>query len=136
MKNANVLFLIIFMVEGLCAQSYEIGFTGTGASTVVDSVRVENLQQGIYLTLKGNDVLKLSIASGIDDNTLVIKSLQVYPNPMTDRAEIQFFVNAGTNVLLELSDISGRTVLQFNKFLVPAFKSFRNVKNTVRKQGY
>jgi uncharacterized protein (TIGR02145 family) len=125
MKNAIVLFLMIFTVESLYAQSYEIGFTGTGASTVVDSVRIENLNLGTSLTIEGNDILQLSIATGTDDNATGINSLQVYPNPMTDQAEVQFFVNEGTNVLLALSDISGRTVLQLNKFLYPGMHKFR-----------
>jgi uncharacterized protein (TIGR02145 family) len=88
-------------------------------------VRVENLKQGTSLTLKGNDVLKLNLATGIYDNTTDIKSLQVYPNPVTDEAEIQFFVDKSTNILLELSDISGRSVLQSNKFLYPGMHKFR-----------
>jgi uncharacterized protein (TIGR02145 family) len=125
MKKVISSLVAILTINSIYSQSYEIDFTGTGASTLVDSVRVENLSQGTSLTLKGNDVLQLNLPTGIDVNATDLKSLQVYPNPVTDQAEIHFFVNKNTNVLLELSDVSGRTVLQINKFLVQGMHKFR-----------
>jgi uncharacterized protein (TIGR02145 family) len=126
MKKVTVLFLTIFTVAGLYSQNYEIDFAGTGDTTVVDSVIVENLNQGISLTLKGNDVLKLNITlSGIHNNALDINTLKVYPNPMTDQAKIQFFTNKSGNVLVAVYDISGRCVLQSNMFLHPGMHSYR-----------
>ena len=125
MKKITVLFLTIFTVIGLYSQSYEIDFAGTGANTVVDSVKVENLKQGISLTLNGNDVLKLNIVTGIFINAYDINLLQVYPNPMTDHAEIQFFVNKSSNVLVAVYDISGRSVIQSDMFLHPGMHKFR-----------
>jgi uncharacterized protein (TIGR02145 family) len=126
MKKVTVLYLTIFTVARLYSQTYEIDFAGTGDTTVVDSVIVENLNQGISLTLKGNDVLKLNITlSGIHNNALDINTLKVYPNPMTDQAKIQFFTNKSGNVLVAVYDISGRCVIQSNMFLHPGMHTYR-----------
>ena len=65
MKTITFIFLTIFSVVRLYSQSYEIDFAGAGDTTVVDSVIVKNLDQGISLTLKGNDILKLNIPTGV-----------------------------------------------------------------------
>ena len=125
MKKVTILFLSIFTVAGLYSQSYEIDFAGTGDTTVVDSVRIENLNQDISLTLNGNDVLKLNIiTTGIHNNASDINSLQVYPNPMTEQAEIQFYVAKSSNVLVVVYDISGRSLIKLNKFLHPGMHKF------------
>ena len=41
------------------AQDYQINFTGTGATSTVDSVKVENLSQCTSLSLGGADTLHL-----------------------------------------------------------------------------
>jgi uncharacterized protein (TIGR02145 family) len=120
MKKVAILFFAILAVAELWSQSYEIDFLGTGSATVVDSVIVENLKQGIFLTLKGTDALKLNIpVSGIDNNASETKTLQVYPNPMTEMSEIQFSIQENGNVLVAVYDMSGRTVIQLTTFLVP-----------------
>jgi hypothetical protein len=63
----RLLFLIvIFCTLGANAQNYLISFTGTGASTTVNSVKVENLSKGTSLNLSGGDILRLTIATGIN----------------------------------------------------------------------
>ena len=122
MKTITFLFLTIFTVARLYSQSYEIDFAGTGASAVVDSVKVVN--QGISLTLNGNDVLKLNVITVIHNIASDIKSLQIYPNPMTEQAEIQFFVNKSSKVLLAVYDVSGRPLIQSGMFLNPGMHKY------------
>lgn len=59
MKKRKFLFLFIFAVAKLQAQDYLISFEGTGATTAVDSVKVENLTQGTSLTVHGGNQLHL-----------------------------------------------------------------------------
>jgi len=58
MKKITSLFLIIFAFASTQAQNYQISFAGNGASTVVDSVKVENLTQCADTTLSGSDILQ------------------------------------------------------------------------------
>ena len=49
-------------------------FTGTGASTTVTTVKVENLTAGTTSHLNGNDILRLTVATGvnsIDEKTII-----------------------------------------------------------------
>jgi len=124
MKTIAFILLTIFTVTTFYSQSYEIDFAGTGDTTVVDSVLVKNLNQGIFLTIKGNDVLKLNTITGIYNNASDINLLQVYPNPMTEQAEIQFYLAKSSNVMVEVYDVAGRAVIQSNKFLHPGIHKY------------
>ena len=56
----RVLFLItIFCGITANAQNYLISFAGSGDTTTVSTVKVENLMTGATLTLNGNEILNL-----------------------------------------------------------------------------
>jgi uncharacterized protein (TIGR02145 family) len=119
MKKIIFLLLTIFTVATLYSQSYEIDFAGTGDTTIVDSVWVNNLNQDNSITLMGDDILQLNIpVNVIDYTTSDFRSLQVYPNPMTKQTTIKFFVNTSGNVRVAVYDLSGRAVVQSTQFLL------------------
>jgi hypothetical protein len=55
MKTILFAFLMIITALHIRGQNYQIHFTGNGASSTVDSVKVENLSQHTSLTLAGTD---------------------------------------------------------------------------------
>jgi hypothetical protein len=112
MKKITVLFLVIFAIAKINAQNYLISFAGTGVSTTVDSVKVENLTQGTSLTLLGGDILHLMGAVGINEMAANDETIQVCPNPMQGQAEISFYAKQAGNTQLSIYNISGRKVLQ------------------------
>lgn len=54
MKKFNLTFVFSMTVFFLSAQDYLITFSGSGESTTVSTVMVENMTQGKILTLSGN----------------------------------------------------------------------------------
>lgn len=60
MKRVAFFFLLIIAATPSQAQDYLISYSATGASTAVDSVRVENLTQGTSLTVGSGNQLHLS----------------------------------------------------------------------------
>ena len=97
MKEITTLFLSVLLTISAHSQSYLLSFSGTGASTNVDSVKIENITQGTSLTVKGTDVLNLDVVTGITQtNANTAKTLKVYPNPSSVSATVEFFApNAG-----------------------------------------
>ncbi|HBE42552.1 MAG TPA: hypothetical protein DDW27_15390, partial [Bacteroidales bacterium] len=66
-KICTLLVFIFFSIRFIQSQDYLINFNGTGATTTVESVKVENITQGTEVTLSGNEVLHLvSVVTGID----------------------------------------------------------------------
>ncbi len=104
--------LFTWSAMGLCAQNYQISFTGTGQSTTIDSVKIKNLTREIFLTLNGTDTLHLE-APVVGYNTIQKNNkLQVYPNPFFENTYVGFYQQKESLVHVKLFDIIGKVVLE------------------------
>jgi uncharacterized protein (TIGR02145 family) len=118
MKKITFSILMIIAVLEIHAQDYQITFAGTGASTSVDSVKVENLSQCTNLALAGTDTLILTSTLGINVTGNPHETqMNIHPNPSQGNCEVEFEATSGSNVCIVLYDISGKTILQRNEFL-------------------
>ncbi len=122
MKTSTLLFLLAFTATNLIAQTCEIDFAGTGQAAVVDSVLIENLGNGEILTLKGNDTLKVTIipdtsTTGVYVSSSTESALHVYPNPMTDRTDIEFYAAREGNASVAVYDLSGHAVAMEERYV-------------------
>jgi len=124
----KTILLIIFLVLDFLigqAQDYLINFAGTGDTNAVTSIKVDNLTRNTSVTLNGGDILHLTGNVGIGDIKTADGRLQIYPNPMAEKAILTFKVPESSNTLISISDLSGRTVYETNKLLTPGSHSFR-----------
>jgi uncharacterized protein (TIGR02145 family) len=116
MKFKLSTFLLILSLSTLFlhAQDYLISFAGSGVSTTVTTVKVENLTQRTNLTISGSDVLNLKgTITGIEtvsDNET--GKITFYPNPMNDYARMKFVLPEPGETMITLHDISGRKIAQ------------------------
>jgi len=132
MKKITFLLLIIFATANIYSQTYTISFTGTGAATTVDSVKVENLTQSTTVKWHSGDVLQLLVSTGINELGTNKENLQVFPNPMQGQAEISFYAKQADNAKILIYDIAGKKVLQTEDKLIQGFQKY---KLTDLKQG-
>jgi hypothetical protein len=113
-----IFVLAFFCITKAKAQNYLISFSGTGASTTVNSIKVENLTKGTSLTLNGTDILRLTTLTGI--NTIEKKQtseLKIYPNPTTDKSTIEFTNPVTGDVVVKILDLSGKVIFQDKNYL-------------------
>ncbi|MCJ7449219.1 MAG: M12 family metallopeptidase [Bacteroidales bacterium] len=121
MKLMTCAFLILPVISmlNLQAQDYLISFVGSGASTTVTTVKVENLTQGTCLSTSGSDVLHLmGVVTGIEivsDNET--GKIDIYPNPMKDYARMQFVLPETGETMITMYDLSGRKIVQTRDLL-------------------
>lgn len=116
MKNA---FIAIFIFIGITtnAQNYNIAFAGTGSSSFVSSVKVENLTTGASLALNGSDILQLTMTTGVNpDVRQQLSELLIYPNPFTDLVTIEFCPPSAGDATTNIYDYTGRLVAQNKSF--------------------
>ena len=134
MKNYIKLFCLICFctVLKVNGQNYLISFAGTGASSTVTSVKVENLTKGTSLILNGSDILRLTTATGVNSEEYTQSSeLKIYPNPMTDNATLEIFPPFEGNAIISVYDMTGKPVAQLPSFLENTPQGFRlsGIKN-------
>ncbi len=116
----GLLFLLILVITQTQSQNYQISFTGTGASSIVDSVRVENQNKGTRLLLDGSDILSLTVSSGVGELGVGSREsgVDIYPNPMIDNCLIGFEAIESGNATIELYDIAGKRIIHFQELLI------------------
>lgn len=86
-----ILTFLLATSVALNAQDYDINFTGFGDSTVIDSIKVENLTQETTLTLDGSDILNLVGTLSIDDLNENSVEVKIYPNPINETGRLALY---------------------------------------------
>jgi uncharacterized protein (TIGR02145 family) len=123
-KSTFIIFLALAMLK-IQAQDYLISFAGKGASTEIDTIKVDNLTSGATATLNGGDILHLIPAVGIVSLDIANGSLQIYPNPMTEESMLTFIAPESGNTVICIVDLSGKTIYQTSLFLSTGRHRFR-----------
>jgi uncharacterized protein (TIGR02145 family) len=122
---------LIFAVTFLCSltsngQNYNLTFSGTGASSNVSTVNVENLTSGTTLTLSGSDILRLTGTTNVNSiENKKSSELRFYPNPMVDNAVLEIFPSESGDAIISVHDMSGRLMVQVKYYLEKNIQEFR-----------
>jgi uncharacterized protein (TIGR02145 family) len=120
-----LILLFIFCGLNSHAQDYLITFSGTGASTSVTTVKVENLTKGTSLSVEGNDILRLTSTTGINDpEDAKSFELKIYPNPVTDYATLGIFPPIAGDAIITVLDFTGKKVAQIQSYLENSLQEF------------
>ena len=116
-KFFSIIFLSLWVLV-VNAQDYLINFSGTGSSTTVETVTVENLTQGKSVTFAGSKTLHLM--STVTGNTPLLEymdySMIVYPNPSSGDIIIQFEAQQSGMATVAIYDMSGREINKLYSF--------------------
>jgi uncharacterized protein (TIGR02145 family) len=122
---------LVFLITSFCAltanaQNYLITFAGSGATTTVNSVKVENLTAGTSLTLNGSDILRLTGTVGINEfENAKSFDIVIYPNPMTEYSFLQIYPTEAGNVVISVLDMMGRLVTQISSYMDNNIQEYR-----------
>ncbi|MGD0756507.1 MAG: FISUMP domain-containing protein [Bacteroidales bacterium] len=124
MKNL-MFFLSIFCAVKANAQNYLISFAGTGASSSVATVEVENLNKETFLTLNGNDVLSLTIVTAVlPVETRQTSEIKIYPNPMTDNSTLVIYPHEAGDATVSVYDMTSKLIAQNHFYLDNSSQEF------------
>ncbi len=115
-KNISVLILL-FVFLNTQAQDFLINFTGSGASTNVNTIKIDNLTSGISETLNGNDILHLVPFVGIKTQLGNEENVSIYPNPMADKCMLSFVASQQGNASINIIDMSGKSIARISKLI-------------------
>ena len=119
MKKIILSVVFLLFVCQLFAQDYLIGFSGIGASSTVETVKVENLTQGKNITLSGSEILHLKAVVTANNPVLeyVKHPLRVFPNPTTGDCTIEFGVKKSCSATIKVYDPIGRELTRLQQIL-------------------
>ena len=124
MKKSTIIIFVLLAVLKTQAQNYLINFAGWGDTTMVATVKVDNLTSGATVTLNGSDILHLVPTLGIGSRDADNGMLTIAPNPMKDRSVLTFVAPVSGNAVICILDLSGKIVCQINTMLSYGAQSF------------
>lgn len=119
-KKICTLSIFLFLSIGYAqAQDYLITFSGSGASTSVATVKVENLTQGTSKTISGDESLRLmGVVTGIGQIPEDMRSeISFSPNPMVNSTRLKFNLPQEGETMITLYDLSGKEICQTKDML-------------------
>jgi PKD repeat protein len=82
---------------------------GVKSDVIMVVLTPDNPQASVVMTFTGNRIL------GIQEVKTPGNSFKVYPNPVSDKANIAIHLTASTNVLIKLLNLTGQQVFSMNK---------------------
>lgn len=119
-------FLLFTFPMELYALNYTISFTGTGASTSVESVVVQNLTKGTTVTVPTGNVLNLTdITTSVDNINTSAEQISVFPNPMQEKSTISFFAKSEGITQINVFSLDGKKIIGVNRNLSQGNSSFQ-----------
>jgi uncharacterized protein (TIGR02145 family) len=129
MKHIKVKISIVLLlglgIIGIQAQDYKISFSGSVKSTNVDIVNVLNLTQGTELTLNMSETLHLvGTTTNIETQFSGGNDLLIYPNPSGETSNIKFYNSKAGQVIIEISDITGKLIIRRSQQLAEGSHTF------------
>jgi len=103
-----------------------ITFAGSGASSAVVTVKVENLMTGATVDLAGNDILHLTGTVGIYSiENKQSAELKIYPNPMIENSLMEVYPPVSGDAVITVFDITGKQLSQTQSYLEKSMQEFR-----------
>lgn len=118
MKKAWFFSAIVSLSTVIGAQDYQLSFEVSGGNvTTIDSVFVHNINQGHSITIRGNDILHLlASTTGISELCTPGNHLEIYPNPISDKATVIFQNNNQGPIKLSLLNLEGKVIARKSLF--------------------
>jgi len=119
------LFLLFTVSIETYSINYTISFTGSGASSTVESVVVQNLTKGTKVTVSSGNTLNLSdTPNAIEQITANDESICVYQNTTEGKSTMSFYVKQEGKTQINAYSIDGRKVITTSMNLIVGKNSF------------
>jgi len=125
MKNLLLISMLAFSINAF-SLNYTISFTGSGASTKIDNVVVQNLTKNTTVTVPSGNTLNLvsSITTTVENSKANNANIKISTNAFTGKSTLSFLVKNRCATQLNVFSIDGRKVISHNQNLQEGLNSF------------
>ena len=118
------LILIILSHSYIYGLNYTISFSGSGASTNIESVVVRNLTRGTTVTVPAGNVLNLTDITTSSDYIANNNAdgIKVFPNPISESAMISFYAKQNGKTQISVYGLDGRIITKIEDYLMATLR--------------
>jgi uncharacterized protein (TIGR02145 family) len=129
MKTISLFLISLLLVASIpciAAISYSITFAGSGASTNVGDVVVQNLTKNTTVTVLAGNTLNLSdVISAVDQINTNDETIRVYPNSVGGTSTLSIFTKQAGNTQINVYSLDGRKVVSMKQDIEAGSNSFQ-----------
>jgi uncharacterized protein (TIGR02145 family) len=119
-------FSLFIVTENACALNYTISFSGSGASTSVDSVIVQNLTKGTTVTVPAGYGLNLMVdLNAVEQVKANDENIHIYPNLIEGTSTLSFLAKQAGVVQINAFSLDGRKYIGVSQNLQEGMNSFQ-----------
>lgn len=119
-----MVIVLLFVTSNSFALNYTINFTGSGASTTVDSVVVQNLTKGTTVTVPTGKALVIGALTSINQVTEENANIQISQNATDGKTTASFLVKQAGITQLSVFSLDGRKVVTTSQYLQQGTAAF------------
>lgn len=123
----KTIFTILFchsLFLSAFTQDISITFTGTGASSQIETVKATNQRTNESVTLPGNETLILTVNTGIPDILNEPGLGIIFPNPFTGKTRFITWIDKYQPVNLILQTLTGLVIVHTRIYIQPGENAF------------
>lgn len=113
-KIFSLLFITAIFSFAVNAQDFKITFAASGASSLIDSIQISNINQNTFLTINGDDTLHLVNFAGIDNFNSAEGKINFFPNPVNEKGTLELMFNRSQNINIDIYGIDGSFISGLN----------------------
>ncbi len=107
------------------AINYTISFTGSGASTTVGDVLVQNLTRSTSVTVPAGNVLSLTVATAVEQLNATDETIHIYSNSVEGKTTVSFFAKQTGETQINAIGLDGRKIAGTTANLQTGINSFQ-----------
>lgn len=117
---------LLFLSVNASALDHSISFSAFGASTTIDSVKVQNLSKGMSVIVPNGSPLNLADAqTAVDKLNADMESVSIYPNPIQLSSALSFNSTKAGKAQISAYTMDGKKLLEFAGMLEEGRNSFQ-----------
>ncbi len=118
-------FFLICISTLTIAQTFNLSFTASRDSEIINAILVKNLNSGDSIKFDASEILHLIPRAEAKFLKTDGQNILIYPNPSEDLCYIEFLVDTPQKVLISLNDLNGKNILKWSGNLSKAVHVFQ-----------
>ena len=126
LSSLTLLIAMLVLTGKVFALSYNVTFTGSGASSTVESVVVKNLTKGTTVTVPAGNTLNLTDGiSAVEEVNVDDEFIRIYPNSLDGSSTVSFLSKQIGSTEINAFTVDGRKIIGTTANLEVGVNSFQ-----------
>jgi uncharacterized protein (TIGR02145 family) len=114
-KTISIICFVIATISNVHSIDYTLNFSGSGASTTIDSVIVQNLTKGTQIVVQSGNALQLTVVSSLGNSSFNFQDeLKILYNEASENNSLRLFTPTEGRYFIRAYDLQGKKAAELS----------------------